>query len=297
MILTLLMQLFNNYSLLFSILIIASIAGLYSEKAGIVNITIEGLMIIGALIYSLLGNNFSKYNNHITQIISLIIVIISGGIFSILFAFSTITLKSQPIISGTAINILSSGIGMFFITTPYWAKGNMIITNFETISIDNFQIINIFLIITLFLIIFTFFFFKYTKYGIKFIGANSDFEILKTFGININKLKYIAIIITGSLSSLSGAIFTHFSSGQFRGYIQGYGYIALAIIILSHWKIQYICLNSLIFSFLISFINILWKINKWNIADPNNQLLKIIPFIFSLLTMAILSKKISNQTK
>ncbi len=282
-------QLFANGSILFAVLLIAAMAGLYSERAGVVNIAIDGMMIIGALVYALLGKVLSQYGNGI-QIIALLIATICGGTFALLHCFASITLKAQQVISGTALNLLANGIGLFFVSIPSVAAGNMIKTGFSTIGVDSYQIINIFLIIAIFLAFFTFIFFRFTKTGIRYVGCGENPNAVDAAGINVIKTRYKAVIISGCLAGLSGAMFTHYVSGQFRGDVQGQGYIALAIMIFGQWRIQYITPGALLFSFLIALAGTLWRFAGLNIADPSNQLLKILPFVFTLITMVIFSK-------
>lgn len=223
-------QLFANGSILFAVLLIAAMAGLYSERAGVVNIAIDGMMIIGALVYALLGKVLSQYGNGM-QIIALLIATICGGTFALLHGFASITLKAQQVISGTALNLLATGIGLFFVSIPSLAAGNMIQTGFSTIGIDSYQIINIFLIIAIVLAGFTFIFFRFTKTGLRYVGCGENPNAVDAAGINVIKTRYKAVIISGCLAGLAGAMFTHYLSGQFRGDVQGQGYIALAIMI------------------------------------------------------------------
>ncbi len=282
-------QLFANGSVLFAVLLIAAMAGLYSERSGVVNIAIDGMMIIGALVYALLGKFLSQYGNGM-QIIALLIATIAGGAFALLHGFASITLKAQQVISGTALNLLATGLGLFFVSIPALAAGNMIQTGFSTIGIDRAQIINIFLIIAIILAIFTFVFFKFTKTGIRYAGCGENPNAIDADGINVIKTRYKAVIISGCLAGLAGAMFTHYVSGQFRGDVQGQGYIALAIMIFGQWRIQYITLGAVLFSFLIALAGTLWRFTGWNIADPSNQLLKILPFVLALVTMVAFSK-------
>ncbi|WP_368486354.1 ABC transporter permease [Spiroplasma sp. DGKH1] len=282
-------QLFANGSILFAVLLIASMAGLYSERAGVVNIAIDGMMIIGALVYALLGKAFAQQGNAM-QLVALVISSMIAGLFAVLHAFASVTLRAQQVVSGTAINLLATGLGLFFVTIPSLAPGNMIQTGFTTIGIDKYQIVNIFVIIAVVIALFTFFFFRFTKRGTRYVAAGENPNAIDAAGISVIKTRYVAVIISGCLAGLAGAMFTHFVSGQFRGDVQGQGYIALAIMIFGQWRIQYITLGSMLFSFLIALANSLWRFTGWNIADPSNQLLKIIPFALALVTMVAFSK-------
>ncbi|WP_374695813.1 ABC transporter permease [Spiroplasma endosymbiont of Polydrusus formosus] len=282
-------QLFANGSVLFAVLLIAAMAGLYSERAGVVNIAIDGIMIIGALVHSLLGKVLSQYGNWM-QIIALLVAAISGGGGALLHGFASITLKAQQVISGTALNLLATGLGLFFVSIPTLTTGNMIKTGFSTIGIDSYQIVNIFLIIAIVLAGFTFVFFHFTKTGIHYVGCGENPNAVDSAGINVIRTRYKAVIISGCLAGLAGAMFTYYVSGQFRGDVQGQGYIALAIMIFGQWRIQYITVGAVLFSFLIALSETLWRFTGWNIAEPSNQLLKILPFVFALITMVSFSK-------
>ncbi|SYV96442.1 ABC-type uncharacterized transport system, permease component, partial [Mycoplasma putrefaciens] len=101
-------------------LLFASLSSLVSEKAGVVNIAVEGMMIVGALVVSILGTYLktSDQKNY-TQIFVVLLGGIITAIFALLHAFPSITLKANQIVSGTAINILTLGLGIF-LSTSNW---------------------------------------------------------------------------------------------------------------------------------------------------------------------------------
>ncbi len=278
----------NSFLLIIPVLVIAALSGLYCERAGIINISINGGMIFGALIFSLLGN-FTKVSNGI-QFIYMLIALLAGGCFSILLGFASITLKGDQIISGTALNILASGIGIFICSMPFSDRGNLD-TNFQAIYFDSGQMINIYLIIAILLVIITIFFFNYTKQGLIYTATGDNPNAVNNVGINVIKIRYIAVFISGCLAGLAGALYTFINSGLFSGNVAGEGFIALAIMIFGQWRTIFIAIGAVLFSFLIALgVYLPYTNNASTYIKDNAVIFKAFPFIITLLAMVVFYK-------
>src|SRR5699024_7644233 len=131
-------NLFHYASLFFVIFAIAAIAGMISERAGVINIATEGYMIIGALFYSLIGREIITYGNS-TQLISMLLSMMICGVFSVLQSFISIRLKADQIIAGTAMNILAQGIGLFMVTSGLFGSSIFIASGYLTMKLGGSQ--------------------------------------------------------------------------------------------------------------------------------------------------------------
>ncbi|WP_338972483.1 ABC transporter permease [Spiroplasma endosymbiont of Panorpa germanica] len=279
----------------FAIFLIASISGALSERAGVVNISIEGFMTMGALSFAIAGSYMNAQDDsNWTQIIALLIAMVVSGVFALLHGYASIRLKSNQVVVGTAINILAQGIALYLATSGILGSdGTRIPTNYSVISFDdNKNIFNLYLIIAVLIAATVGAFFTFTKIGKRYAAAGENPNAVDAAGINVIKYRYIAIVISGMLAGLSGAMFVVIkTSGSFRGSTDGWGFLALAIMIVGQWRIKFIAPAALLFSIMFGLGEYLWSVDGVpNSFKDNADLFKVLPFIGSLLVMIIFSK-------
>ena len=286
------LNLLHTFTLVFSVLFIAALAGLYSERSGVVNIAINGFMIIGALMFALFGDWMNSIHaSNTTQLLGLLIAALVSGIFSLLHSFASLTLKGDQIISGTAINLLASGIGLFLCTMPF-AGNSLIQTHYTEIAFDSkSKIVSLYLFIALFIGVITIIFFKFSKQGLRFKGVGQNPNVVDSTGGSVIKTRYIAVCISGALAGLAGALFTFVSSLSFNGNVQGQGFIALAIMIFGQWRTSFIFCGAFLFSIFWSFgVNAQYLPNISKGVQNNSVLFKIVPFALTIIAMMIFYK-------
>ncbi|WP_342252662.1 ABC transporter permease [Spiroplasma endosymbiont of Amphibalanus improvisus] len=292
-------EFFGSFTILFSVFLIASTAGLFAERSGVTNIGINGMMISGALTFALFGYSIHKVNPDASnwwQLIGFILAMMVGALFGLLHGFASISLKADQVIVGMAINVLTAGIALFVVTLPF-AVGNRLDTGFDILALDAYNIASLYLFLAIILIIVTFIFFRYIKVGVWFAATGENPNAVDAVGISVVKMRYAGICISGALAALSGSIFTFYISSAFLGNVAGSGYIALAIMIFGQWRIQYIAFGAALFSFLYVFAfqaAFLDGVPEW--IKSNGDLLKMLPFIMAIVTMVIFSKT-SNEPK
>ncbi|WP_036269022.1 ABC transporter permease [Mesoplasma seiffertii] len=289
---------FAQYTLaLCAILLLASLAGLVCEKAGVVNIGIEGMMTIGALIVAMIGSSINKDSSHVHNGSQIWVVLVAGlltGIFAMLHAFPSITLRSNQIISGTAINILALGLGMFFATSRIFGdQGSVISTFYNPIYIGS--IIPIWLVFAVLIAIGLTVFFKLSKQGMRYAMVGENPNAVDAAGISVNKYRYIAVFCSGVLAGLAGGVMitTVVMGGNFGGTTMGMGFLAMAIMIFGQWKIHWISLGVIIFAFLFTLGSRLGTLSfipegSWLITG--STIFKVLPFVITIATMVIFSK-------
>lgn len=283
-----------NATLIFSaILIVASLSGFISEKAGVVNVAIEGFMIIGALLFKIFGGLFRGDENFYTFIFAALLAALITAAFALLHGFMTIKLKANHVVAGTAINLFASGIALFlsFQIAPLFEVNNGI-SSFQLIY-DNyfvdgnkqqFQFLNIiYFVIALIIASSIFTYFKYTKFGIRHAGVGENPNAMDSAGVNVYLHKWVAVIISGFLAGLAGS-FTMAKIPVFNGNVQGLGFVALAIMILGQWRVSIMVIVSFAFAFLYSVAD------KYVFEYFPKDLMKALPFILSLVALVGLSK-------
>ncbi len=286
-------------SILFMFLILgaASLSGYFSEKVGIVNLSIDGQMIFGALTFSIFAMIFFPLGNGtfvIPMILSMVFSVVSSG----LFGFLTIKLKSDHVISGVAINLLFAGLATFLspILGPIISNGNSNKLKSDYVPIFQIGDTNIFgstlimfVIIGLIFIALWFFIHK-TAFGLRFRAVGENPNAIDAQGINVDKIKWIGILISGALASLAGSIFMLRSPITFNGEVNGLGFLAIAILIAGSWKMPLVIVSSFVFAIIFEIFDSNSLINIEGLTYIR-ELLRTIPYVLSLLFLVIFSKK------
>jgi len=281
----------SKITLLFAILFIAALSGFASERAGIINIAINGMMIIGALSFSLFGTLVnSSGNNNWSQIFGFLFAMLITSIFALLHAIACIKFKANHIVAGLAINLLGSGIGLFFTNIPSLAVGNHIFNHYNILSFDKYQISNIFLFIAIILFVVFFVIFKFSKVGLRYRSIGENPYASDSLGINVKKYQYSAVILSGALAGLAGAAFS-LAYDPFAGNVQGLGFVALALLIFGQWRVEYLFIGSLFFGILSGIGSFIPLVSGIPTAISNNSIiLNVLPFLFTIIVMVIFSK-------
>lgn len=285
-----------NIALLFSLVLgLGALSGFFSERVGIVNIGINGMMTFGALFYCIYGGLINGGNAGFkggtagdgTFLIPMILASISTILIGFLFGFAVIKLKANHIIAGTAINLLGASFGIFLNSSLGFS-----ILGVEELRNSYTQILKIgdtdlfgSTLILFFLIGFVvlgiWLFIKYTKFGLRFISIGENPYAADVQGINVIKYQWVGIIISAAIAGLAGSIFMY-NGTSFRGDVDSLGFLSLAIMIAGAWRIPLISLVTIVFAFLVS-------ISRQNIPNTSSDLLLILPYAFTLLTLVVFS--------
>lgn len=299
------MEIFNSIFVTFlpyfCILTLSTIALIFSERAGIINLGINGVIVIGATTYMIFAFLVSKGGEVAIsgwmQIPLFLISAIGGLLFSVLHGFATIKLKANQVISGVALNILAPALTiaiLFLFGTANKMNYNVGELAWGNAANDDvMNVISLKVLITLALIIIAPIIFSLTKYGLRLKSIGENPQAADVAGINVNRMKWQAILISGVLAGIAGAIYiSSLSSGNsFRGNNEGLGYLAIAIMIVGRWKILpsviAVFVFSLLFSLGLEFKTVFPHIEKESII----YLIKMIPYLFTILVMLIFSKQ------
>jgi ABC-type uncharacterized transport system permease subunit len=274
-------------------LLLAALGELYMEKSGVVNVGIEGFMLIGALV----GSLGSYYFNNVWM--GAILVLLFCGILGVIYSFLVVTHKSNQIVMGIAINIFSLGITGFAYRMFIKNKTSIpYIPSFKDISIPLFSKIPILgdslfnqpilVYLTLLLVLFSQIFFDRTYMGLKVRAVGEDPQTADTMGINVFYIRYIMIIVGSMLQGLGGAFLSTYTLNFFsEGMVAGRGFVALAIVIAGLWTPWRILAVSLFFAFGEALHTVLQIAYPW----IPYQLLLMLPYVFTIGMLIYFSGK------
>lgn len=283
-------------------LLYAALGSCFSEKSGVINIGIEGMMTVGAFTGAAIGYYVGN------PWLALLCAGIAGGLFALLHAFACITCKADQTISGTAINFLGSGISVFICrllfagnteTHPVqtklprifngffeWlaAKGGIWMSIFGKNSfLDNAINTYASTYLAFVLVWVCWFIFYRTRFGLRLRAVGEHPRAADTLGINVYATRYACVILSGFLSGLGGASITLATVSAFRpSVVIGQGFIAIAAVIFGKFTPQGAMWGCILFGF----CNGLRVILGSNSAIPVN-LISMIPYVVTVLTLVI----------
>lgn len=229
-------------------LIFTALGGNFSERSGIVNIGLEGLMVIGAFSAIVFNLAFDQTLGNFTPWIALLVAMVVGALLSVLHAVASITFRADQVVSGVAINLLAIGAALFLVKFIY-GKGqtDIIQKGFSKIDIpflSDIPVIGPLLFsntyYTSFVAIIVAFIAWYamfkTPFGLRLRAVGEHPMAADTMGINVTKMRYIGVMISGALAGVGGGVYAQSISSDFsHATISGQGFMALAALIFGKW--------------------------------------------------------------
>lgn len=293
-----------SYILIFSIaLLFVSLGGMFSERSGVINIGLEGIMVIGGFsgLLVLKAMCDANVNPFLTVVVTILVSIVTGMLYSSLLAFACIHFKADQTLVGTALNLLATAVAL--IVTKLVNNGVSTSLDYDktyfVMNIGNFSI-NIFFPIGIVVLIISIFVLYKTKFGLRLRACGENPNAADGVGINVIKYRYAGVLISGGLGGLGALAYIlptqsywNSSSG-----VAGFGFLALAIMIFGQWKPIRISIISLVFSIFLSLSYVYYglfqamfgvSLTSSNGVTP--ELFRMLPFIASLLLLIFSSKK------
>lgn len=290
-------------TMLFSIpLLLVALGGMFSERSGVVNIALEGIMIIGAFtgifFISRFGNLFSPT---ITLFIAIIISALSGLIFSLLHAYASINMSADQVISGTALNIFAPAFAIYVTRAIQVVQQISFVNNFRIESVPflgNIPIIGNLLFknayITTYLgfiiLVLSWFALYKTRFGLRLRSCGEHPQAADSVGINVYKMRYFGVAISGALAGIGGLVFVIPTSTNFNATVAGYGFLALAVLIFGQWKPMRILYAAFFFGLMKTLASAYSGIPILSNLPISNSVYKMIPYITTIIVLAFTSK-------
>lgn len=286
-------------------LMVVALGGMFSERSGVINIALEGIMLMGGfcsiLFIHLMQDTIS---GQFLLILAILIAMVSGGIFSLLHAYASIHMKADQTISGTALNLLAPALAIFM-ARMIQPSGVQQIPFTNTFRISKIPILgDIPIIGDLFfqntyittylgvavLILGAIFLYK-TKFGLRLRACGEHPQAADAVGVSVYKMRYAGVILSGMLGGLGGLIFIVTTSTNYNADVAGYGFLALAVLIFGQWKPYRIAGAALFFGFMktisATYSSIPWLQN----LQITGYVYKMIPYIATLIVLVFSSRK------
>lgn len=280
-------------------LLITSLGGLYSERSGVVNIGLEGLMIVGSFASALCTVALYPKFGAGAVWISLVVAMAAGALVALLHAFASISLNANQVISGTAINMIAGALTIYLART-ITGSGNIQLQQglprFDVPVLVNIPVLGplffrqtygtTWLILAI-LALAAFLLYK-TSFGLRLRACGEHPQAADAGGINVFRIRYIAVLISGAFAGIGGAAILVTYAGEFNGSVAGMGFLALAALIFGKWKPLGILGATFFFGFAATLANA-------SQAEPALQVipevvLKVFPYVLTLLALVFFSK-------
>lgn len=279
-------------------LIFTALGGTFSENSGIVNVGLEGIMTMGAFTSIVFNLSFASTFGTATPWLGALLGGIIGIIFSLLHAVATVNWRADHVISGTVLNLMAPPLAVFLIKAIY-NKGQTenISQNFGYFSfpgLANIPVIGPIFFkntsapawVAIVLSIFLYWVLYKTRFGLRLRSSGENPQAADTLGINVYKMRYAGVLISGFLGGIGGAVFAEAISGNFSvSTIAGQGFMALAAMIFGRYNPIGAMLSSLFFGFAQSLSIIGDQIP--GISSLPSVYLQIAPYVLTIIVLVV----------
>ena len=296
------MILLLQYTLIFaSVLILVALGGCFSEHSGVVNIGLEGIMVMGALGGALMMK-YLPATMPIPLVILLVILgsVIIGMIFSLFLGVAAIHFNADQTLVGTALNLLGPAAAVVIVrainmsesidnvssTVAYKEAKRAFLVNIGKFEFSWFMLFALLILVASYIILYK------TRFGLRLMACGEHPQAADSVGINVYKMRYAGVLISGALGGLAGLV--HITAGvsewKFENGVAGFGFLALAVIIFGQWKPVNIGLAALLFGLFRALFNVYTGFDVLVALKLPSTLYNMFPYIISLIVLVFVSK-------
>ena len=297
------MLLLIQYTLIFaSVLVLVALGGCFSEHSGVINIGLEGIMVMGALGGALMMK-FLPSGTAAPAVILLVILasVVIGMIFSLLLGVAAIRFKADQTLVGTALNLLGPAVAVVLVraintaenadnvssTVAYGHAKKAFIVNIGKFEFNWFMLIALLVLIAAYVVLYK------TKFGLRLCACGEHPQAADSVGINVYKMRYAGVLISGALGGLGGLVYitAGVSEWKFENGVAGFGFLALAVMIFGQWKPVNIGLAALLFGLFRAISNVYTGFDLLVALKLPSTVYNMLPYIISLVVLVFVSKK------
>jgi simple sugar transport system permease protein len=251
-------------------LLLAALGGLYSERSGVINIALEGLMLAGAFTAAVV----THYSNN--PWVGLSAAVLAGMGVALIHGVACIRYRADQVVSGTAINILFLGV-------PALLSGALFESTGATPQIPRGQLLPLAPIVLAFTLVpATWWVLNRTPFGLRVRAVGENPEAADTAGVNVSRIRYAGVMLSGALAAIGGAYLSIGQASLFtRNMTAGRGFIALAALIFGKWRPVQTMLACLLFGFAEAL-----SIQMQGVSQIPVQFIQLIPYVLTIVVLA-----------
>ena len=296
------MLLLVQYTLIFaSVLLLVALGGCFAEHSGVINLGLEGIMVIGALGGALVMRYMPAGTSGFVMILAVLLgAVLFGVAYSALLGVACINFKADQTIVGTALNMLGVAAATVLVKAINTAADpNDVSSTIQyvepkrsfLVSLGSFEF-NWFMLIAVIALVVAYVTLYKTKFGLRLMACGEHPQAADSVGINVYKMRWAGVLISGVYGGLGGIcyILAGVSEWKFENGVAGFGFLALAVMIFGQWKPQRIALAALLFGLFRALSNVYFGFG-WLVAlNIPGSVYNMMPYIISLLVLAFTSK-------
>ena len=298
------MALLLQYTLIFaSVLLLVALGGCFAERSGVINIGLEGIMVIGALGGALVMKFLPvSVGAPVMILITILASALFGLLFSLLLAVAAINFKADQTITGTAMNMLATAAATVAVKAMNTAASggsdvsseiaftnarNLFIIRMGTFEFNWFMVVAVIALVVSYLMLYK------TRFGLRLRACGEHPQAADSVGINVYKMRYAGVLISGILGGLGGIVYitAGVNVWKFENGVAGFGFLALAVMIFGAWHPIKIALAALLFGFCRALGNVYSGFEFLRTMNIPSVVYNMLPYIISLVVLAFTSKK------
>ena len=296
------MILLLQYTIIFaSVLMLVALGGCFSEHSGVINLGLEGIMVIGALGGAVAMNIIPSTAPAVVMVLgTALAAILCGMIYSVLLAVACINLKADQTLVGTAMNMLATAAATVIVRAVNTAADpNNVSTSLQYIEpkrnflvdIGGFEF-NWFMLMAVIALIVSIIVLYKTRFGLRLRACGENPQAADSVGINVYKMRWAGVLISGLLGGLGGIVYitAGVSEWKFEVGVAGFGFLSLAVMIFGQWKPEKIGLAALLFGFFRALSNVYTSFGWLAALNLPSTFYNMLPYIISLVVLAFTSK-------
>ena len=297
------MLLLLQYTLIFaSVLLLVALGGCFSEHSGVINIGLEGIMVMGALGGALMMKFLPAGTSaFVVVLLTVLASILLGMIYSLLLAVAAVNFKADQTLVGTAMNLLGTAAATVFVkamntaadpdnvsSTIQYLDGRKAFL----VNIGGFEVNWCMLLAEIALVIADVVLYK-TRFGLRLCACGEHPQAADSVGINVYRMRYAGVLISGVLGGLGGIVYiiAGVSEWKFENGVAGFGFLALAVMIFGQWKPTRIALAALLFGFFRALGNVYSGFDLLSNLNLPSSVYNMLPYVISLVVLAFTSQK------
>ncbi len=297
------MTLLIQYTIIFaSVLMLVALGGCFSEHSGVINLGLEGIMVLGALGGALVMRAFpATGNGFILLILTILAACAFGVIYSSLLAVACINFKADQTIVGTALNMLGTAAATVAVkamntrinpndvssTIQYIEPKRKFLVNIGNFEFNWFMLVAVICLIASYIVLYK------TKFGLRLMACGEHPQAADSVGINVYKMRWAGVLISGLLGGLGGIVYitAGVSEWKFENGVAGFGFLALAVMIFGQWKPHKIAISAVIFGLFRALSNVYAGINFLKNLNIPGSIYNMLPYIICLIVLIFTSKQ------
>jgi general nucleoside transport system permease protein len=278
-------------------LVFAGIGELFAERSGVLNLGVEGMMLIGAVMGFFVSQQMAG-PNWLVLLVAVLVAMAAAAVMSGIHAFITITLRANQIVSGLTLTIFAGAIGL----SSYIAEDNKLggragKHQFDQLNLfggKNIPVIGPILFhqsamvyLSWLVVIAAVFYLYRTRVGLHLRSVGESPQAADAMGISVTRYRYLHVLLGGALAGAGGAVFTlQIATNWIDGMTAGAGWIAIALVIFSFWRPELLILGAYLFG---AFTSVGFDLQARGITSIPSEFWSSLPYVMTVVALVLVS--------